>query len=243
VGKPRYWVRETREEEAGPNGVDLRAERGSIDQDAAEEAIKRHWSKLVRCYDAAGPARDFAGGPVLLRFAVDVAGRVERAHVLESRLGNFPVERCLADVAAAVTFPRPHGGPATVEYSMEFRATGAIDVVDLPAGELDGRLAGWLPQLAADCHELGIDEVSATLYVEPRGTVRSVGFASSAPLDPEVGACLAGSLQRWRVPVPIAAGVGRSTITLRNQDLLHPPTLVKAPEPRHRQGRRGHHRR
>jgi hypothetical protein len=235
--RSRYTVRAASDADGESGGVDLRAERGFISQEAAEDAIKQQWRALVHCYDQAGPARDFASGAVKLRFSVDLGGGVASVHVLESRLGSHEVERCLTTVARTIAFPAPQGGRASVEYSLEFRSTGEITVIDLPAGELDGRITAWLPQLAADCKQLGVDQLEATLYIEPRGVVRSVGFASPAPIEPATADCLSASLRRWNVPVAVKRGLGRATLALRNQDLLHPPAPPKH-ERRSEHGRR-----
>jgi hypothetical protein len=236
-----YTVRPATGDDPDVGGVELQAEHGYISQEDAEDAIKDHWRELVRCYDQAGAARAFAGGAVRLRFLVDLAGRVSAVHVLESRLGNFAVERCLVSVARTITVPRPKGGTASFEYSLEFRSTGEVTVVDLPEGELDGSITAWLPQLAADCHQLGVDEMTATLYIEPRGAIRSVGFASTAALDLDAADCVAQSLRRWNAPVAVKSGLGRTTLALRNRDLLAPPAPPPAARPtalRHQQGRR-----
>ena len=236
-----YTVRPATGDDPDVGGVELQAEHGYISQEDAEDAIKDHWRELVRCYDQAGAARAFAGGAVRLRFQVDLAGQVSAAHVLESRLGNFAVERCLVTVARTITVPRPKGGTASFDYSLEFRSTGELGVVDLPDGELGSSLPAWLPRLASDCHQLGVDELTATLYIEPRGVVRSVGFASNAALDLDTADCVEQSLRRWTVPVPVKSGLGRTTLVLRNRDLLDPPAPPASARPlarRHEQGRR-----
>jgi TonB family protein len=236
-----YTVRAAAGDDPEVGGVELQAEHGYISQEDAEDAIKDHWRDLVRCYDEAGAARAFAGGAVRLRFMVDLAGRVSAVQVLESRLGNFAVERCLVSVARTITVARPKGGTASFEYSLEFRSTGELAVIDLPEGQLDGSITAWLPQLAADCRQLGVDEMTATLYIEPHGVVRSVGFASTATLDADAADCVAQSLRRWNVPVPVKAGVCRTTLALHNRDLLDPPAPPPVARPaarRHEQGRR-----
>jgi hypothetical protein len=212
-------------EPSSGGGLEMRAEHGIISQEDAEDAVRARWRELSRCYEAAGASRDFAGGAVRLRFRVGLDGHTTEAHVLESRLGSFEVERCLVDVGRTITFPRPQGGAvASVEYSMEFRSTGELPVVDLPEGELDAQLPGALRKLAADCERLGADALTVTLYVDHHGAVRSVGMASSTPVEPEAAACVARSLRGWSVALPVdGRTLARATVTLRNQDVLEPP--------------------
>jgi hypothetical protein len=235
-----YEVREADlNEDSDPGRMGLRAERGSISQDDAEASIKQVWPRLVRCYDEAGEARQFAGGAVKLQFHVDEHGRATQVQVLESRLGNLEVERCLLAVGLTVAFPRPRGGARTlVEYSLEFRSTGEVPVVDLPQGELAQRFAAWLPRLAGECPDLSNDEVIATVYIGARGNVRSAGFASATSLAEETTTCLARALRHWAVRLDGGGGVRRVQLSLRKEDLAEARTALRPARPLN-QGRRG----
>ena len=226
-----YEVREARTDRDGDDTgpLAMRAEEGSLDQEDAQEAIGRHFRKLVRCYDQAGAARDYAGGPVTLRFVVDLDGRALGVHVLQSSLGSFEVERCLTTTALQIRFPRPHGnGRAQVEYSLEFRSTGEVPVVDLPADAATAALPALLTRVGADCHDLGVDEVTATVYVDRRGAVRSLGFSSQAPFPEASAACVAQAVRATPIPVQIhGEAMGRALIALRNQDVRDPPPLAQ----------------
>jgi hypothetical protein len=233
-----YEVREAVPEAPERDGLQVRMESGFLSQEEAEESVRGSWRRLSRCYDEAGPARDFAGGQVKLRFAVDPRGRVAEVRVVESRLGSFEVERCLVGVGREIVFPRPQGGGTSFEYTLEFRSTGERSVVELPVADVQPLMPALLPHLAADCQRLGADALEATLYIEARGSVRSVGFASAAALDDEAANCVSASIRRWTAPVEALRGgtLGRVTLALRAEDLVAPP-----PPPRARlsQGRRG----
>jgi hypothetical protein len=225
-----YEVRAaTTETRDGSGGMAVQAEEGSLDQDDAEDAIRRHWGKLVRCYDEAGPARDFAGGGVTLRFEVARDGRTSAVHVLESKLGSLEVERCLMQASRAIRFPRPHGNArAFFEYSLEFRSTGEVPVIDLPADATAAALPAVLTRLSLDCHELGVEEVTVTLYIDRQGEVRSLGLASRTPVPEETAACIARTLKATQIPVEVeGTAVGRTLVALRNQDVLNPPPLSR----------------
>lgn len=232
--------------EAGRDDADgdplgMRAEAGSIDRDDAEEAINRHFGRLSRCYDQAGEARDFAGGSVTLRFVIATDGRPMEVSVIESRLGSLEVERCLRNTALRIRFPRPHGhAAATFEYSLEFRSTGEVPVVDLGEDAAQKALPGLLVRVATGCRELGVDEVNATLYIDRQGRVRSLGFASKKPMPEMSEGCVAEAIRGSRIPVGVqGSAVARTLIALRNHDVLHPPVLAeKRPKRATRQGRR-----
>jgi hypothetical protein len=239
-----YEVREATEA-TDSSGMSFDAEQGYLSREDAEEAVKRHWSELVACYQRAGAARGFVEGAVKLRFVVDGQGRAATVHVLESGLGNFEVEQCLVAVGQTIAFPRPEGGRKTpFEHSLEFRSSGEIAVADLPESDLVRPLGAWLPRLASECHELGASEVMATLYLEPRGTVRSAGFASSTPLAEDRAACLLKTLRRWTMRIDGRGGLFRAHLALRADDLVNLPRPEPTPPDRRlSQGRRASGRR
>jgi hypothetical protein len=172
---------------------------------------------------------------------VGLDGQTNLVHVRSSDLGSYEVERCLAGVASRIRFARPQGfGVASFEYSLEFRSTGAIPVVEIAPSALSSELPLIGSRLHADCGGLSIDELRATLYVDRRGQVRSVGFGSATPLQPEQAACYQRSLRREALPIEIqGATLGRAMIALRRSDVvaLGPPTK---PPKRVRSGRQGH---
>jgi hypothetical protein len=250
-GKPTsgYQVREAAEA-TDTDGLQISLERGVISQDAAQQAIMARWKELTSCYGEAGAAMSFAGGPVTLRFLVDGQGATTEVRVTDTQLGSYEVERCLVAVGRTIRFPHPQGNAtAQVDYTLEFRSTGAIGVMDLSPAELDPQLPTLHARLAAACEQLGADEVSATLYIDAAGAVRSIGLASSAPFDDQAAACVAGAIRRWNARLAaVQGGVGRVIIPLRSADLLasrdRAPTLKRysrataPPRGRARRGRR-----
>lgn len=239
-----YEVREAKPDapEAG-GSLAMAAEEGSLDAEDAEDAIRPHWRRLTRCYDQAGEARDFASGPVTLRFVVGTDGRTVEVHVLASSLGSFDVERCLVSTARGIVFRRPHGGArASVEYSLEFRATGEVPVLELEPDAVTSTLPALIGRLARDCQQLGVDEVNATIYVDRKGAVRSAGFASRKPFPETNADCVARTMRTTLLPAGVqGAAVGRTVIALRDSDLRNPPALARAkkkPARPFKQGRR-----
>jgi hypothetical protein len=223
--------------EAQQEPVTMNAERGAIDRDDAEEAIARHFDRLKRCYEAAGPAMGYAAGPVKLRFDVGVDGHTRGVNVIESRLGNFAVESCLMETAAAVRFPRPHGGArATCEYSMEFRSTEERAVVDLPEEAAAPVQSAILSRLAADCGAQGLGDAApaATVYIDRRGQVLSAGFAALTALSADSTGCALASLQRAPLPLhgtPLGNGLSRVTVTITGESLVAAASAAKASTP------------
>jgi hypothetical protein len=222
--------------------MDIQAEHGSLDREDVADAVDPYFTRLSRCYEDAQPATDFASGQVTLRFVVGLDGSTSSVHVRSSDLGSYEVERCLVAVASRIRFARPQGyGVASFEYSLEFRSTGAIPVVQLASDALAGALPAIGNRLLEDCGGLGINELRATLYVDRRGRVRSVGFGSPGPLDAERAACLVRSLRREALTVDLQGAVlGRVAISLRPEDVVavRPPSPPPRQETRSIYGRR-----
>jgi hypothetical protein len=218
-----YEVREANTELSQSGAGDVQLEHGVIASEAAQEAVMKRWSALTRCYGDAGEAMTFAGGAVTLRFVVKPDGSTSDVRVADSRLGNFAVERCLITVGRTVAFPRPEGGAeATVDYTLEFRSTGETPVMELATAPVAAELPSLMANVAVACPNLGADELSMTLYIGPRGAVRSVGFASAEAVDADALACVATAVHQWTIPTAAPGGrtIGRVTMPLRSQDLI-----------------------
>lgn len=234
-----YEVREATEA-SDTDGLEVKLEEGSLNQEDAQAAIMRRFKDLTRCYQEAGAAMGFADGAVSLRFVVDARGSANEVRVLDTRLGNFAVEQCLVTVGRSIAFPRPRGAStANVDYTLEFRSSGELPVVDLPAGELDGERATLLARLGSECEQLGADEVLATVYVDAAGAVRSAGLASASSLDRDAARCVSAALSRWTASATAlhAPALGRVTFSLRNAELV---AAREAPRPVARRNRRKH---
>jgi len=209
------------------SALEVASEYGSMEQGDAEDAIHRNWSSIARCYEQA-TAGDYAEGDVTLRFVVRRTGVPSAVYIVKSELGNLEVERCIADAASAIRFPRPHGNGGTIfDYSMQFQSRREIPVVNLPAQTAAEALPQILGGLFADCRELGAEEVLATLYVAHAGQVRSVGFATPAPWPRAEADCVAASLQKKPLGVAVEPHtLGRLTLALRRADVANPPMLA-----------------
>jgi hypothetical protein len=220
-----YEVREAADGEDGDGSrLQLEQDHGFISQEAAQSALARRWADLRNCYHAAGTSAAFAGGRVSLRFVVAASGATSEVQVRETQLGNFDVERCLVDTGRTVAFPAPRGGASTtVDYTLEFRSTGEVAVIDLPDDAVAANLPALLgQQLGTRCPTLGGEEVFATVYVNAGGAVQSAGLAAPTSLDQEAATCLAQALHLATIPLRGLRGgnLGRLTIALRAADLL-----------------------
>src|SRR5687768_12256613 len=91
------------------DGLEVEHTKGALEQRDVDRVLDRHVRSMSACYDRAGEAQRYASGDVLLRFFVSSAGEVSNVLVVESTLGNYPVERCLVVEGRKLRFPAPGG--------------------------------------------------------------------------------------------------------------------------------------
>jgi hypothetical protein len=181
------------------DGLALEHAKGALDQRDVDKVLDKRVQSLTPCYEQAGPAQKYAGGDVKLRFFVTKAGEVSNVLVVASDVGNYEVERCLVTEGRKLKFPPPRGDHATdFEYSLRFQASGQDRVVEWGDGVLAKDVAQLSPQLNA-CGSLGPTPVRAVVYIQPGGSVASVGLACTGPMDVEASACAVEQIRKWRL--------------------------------------------
>jgi len=194
--------------------MNLDNEIGVLDTDDVEATLQEHFDDVRSCYGRAGKAQRYAGGRVLLRFLVNGNGTAQDVWVLESTLGNYDVERCLVEVGRKIRFHAPSGNKATTfEYPVEFRSTKQLEVLDVDGPKVEHDIATLLPQLAA-CGQLAPAGANAIIYVEPSGFPGSVGIATPAALDEDVGDCMVQTIRGWKMSVGVPGLVVRANFSI-----------------------------
>jgi hypothetical protein len=180
--------------------VKIKFAAGYLNQGDIDEAMERHTPDLIACYDRAGRARKYASGQVVLRFLVSSSGAVSDVLVVGNQLGNYAVERCLVVEGRKIPFPAPGGGKeADFEYTIEFRASGEVAVIDWQPEAVRRDVAARLPSLAG-CGRPSDEEVHAVAYVQPGGSVVSVGLVSPGRLEIMSAMCVVEQIRKWRLP-------------------------------------------
>jgi hypothetical protein len=208
---------------------------GYLDEGSVDGAMAPHIPAMIRCFDLAGDARRYLSGLVVLRFVVRGSGSVSDVHVIKNGLGSYPVERCLVGTGRRIAFPPPEGARGTdFEYSMRFRSTGELPVLDWDS-------AGVATQVTSTgdvstCGSLGPQRVDAIAYVEPAGTIGSVGFASQGPIDPSAAACAEEQVRKVRVsdgrPNVVLRTVFPLMASAQRSKKVDPPRTLKRPRRR-----------
>jgi hypothetical protein len=101
-----------------------------------------------------------------------------------------------------------------------------MSLVDWDADVITRNVAAQVSQLGA-CGVLGPAAVRAVVYIEPGGSVGSVGLASGSPLDTEASACAVSRIRKWRLPDD-RSHVVRTSFTMNPGQ---PPTVAGSVRP------------
>jgi hypothetical protein len=220
------------------NAMGMSMSMGVLDERAVDRALKPYERALSNCFARAGDARKYLSGRVDMRFVVTGTGQVSDVQVIKNGLGNYPVESCLVAVGKQILFPAPEGRRGTdFEYSMSFQSTGERSVIPWNADEMARYLYGISTDLA-NCGTVGGD-VDVIAYIEPGGSVGSVGFASQGSLDADAAICAVALLRKVRVAEAAAAN---SSVVLRTIFPLAMAFERPVGETSHRLSKRSKHR-
>jgi TonB family protein len=182
--------------------MELQGGLGQIDQGAVEAQIRRRLPEINRCYTEVLSRLWYLAGRLELKLRVAADGQVRSAAVTRSTVGNYEVERCVAQVVHGVAFPRPQGGEAEFTYPVEFAARAPVG--SWPPDRLEPAMARYLRQ-AQGCPGAvkAPPALRVTLYIGPGGRVASAGLSADDPIDDRLGACLVARALTWRFPDPL----------------------------------------
>lgn len=195
----RVPVEEPPEEE----GVTVLNARGRMEVSAIEAGLAPHSAALSDCYMSKVNRRRWLGGHVVLKWDIKKDGTVTAVKLVESDLGNWPIEKCLLEVARSATFGKPIGGDADFSVPLDFTAKGRLVSWEEEKGlravggqtvKLDACAKGKVPAPS---------DVVVTVYVGPAGKAQSVGFASAkSTIDDAWADCAEKAAMAWRLPDP-----------------------------------------
>ena len=191
-------------EEPEEEGVTIVNARGRMERDAIEAGLEPHNQSLIDCYMTNVGKRRWLGGHVVLHWDIKKDGTVTAVKLAESDLGNWPIEKCLLEVARAATFAKPIGGDADFQVPLDFSAKGRLVTWEEDQGlKAVGGQTVKLDACAAKGKVPVPNEVTITLYVGPAGKAQSVGFSSAATvIDDKWGDCAEKAALAWRLPDP-----------------------------------------
>ena len=187
------------DEQQDDDGVEIKGTRGHLDPQDIQAGFDPQSEALAKCYHARVKRLRYVGGKVSLRYTVSRDGTVKRVQIEKGDIGAWPVEKCILDIARAMTFRKPRGGEAEFAVPLDFAATQSVNWwAEYRAEEEVGDVIDALDE----CGQAR--DVWITLYVANRGVVKSVGFASPAkmPLPDEWATCAEDEIKTWVLSDP-----------------------------------------
>jgi len=191
----------------GSDGLEVTGTRGHMDPEAVQAGVQPHASELETCFTSQVGKHRYLGGKVELKWQVDATGAITSAQIAQSDLGAWPVEKCLLDLARAMTFTKPKGGPT--DFSIPFEFSGKQSSLWWSEDAGQAAIKNHLKDLAK-CDGKGTPPTDATVtvYVGARGKVVSVGFATGQEAGLDATAwdawadCAEKRISTWQLPDP-----------------------------------------
>lgn len=184
-----------------PSSVQVKGLTGTLNKDDVHQAMEARQPELDSCVAQVRRRDAYVHGSVKFAFAVDATGRVAELRPLQSDIGHFALERCIADVVMATQFPVPDGY-ATARFEWGMQVLGAYEPSDpIDAKPLSRVLAKRWAKLRERCEVRRARARSqVTLYVGRSGHVLNAGLVPGGKLDEEQLTCVVEDLRDWRMP-------------------------------------------
>lgn len=201
-------ARSTDDGDDDASDIEVEGLRGHLQPVQIEKGLAPHQGSLARCYKSHARRARFLAGKLVVKFVVGPDGAVKQVQLSENDLGAWPVERCILEIARAMTFAEPKGGDRVAEFTipLEFAGTRAIDW--WPEERVETHVGKKIEELEECKEQNGVSvpsNVWVTFYIGNRGEVKSVGFASPAerPIDDAWAECASGIVAGWTMPDPM----------------------------------------
>lgn len=214
----RTPIEEPEDDDGGNDDVQVEGLMGHIDRVDIQPVIERSWDRVQSCYSGGIGKLRYVGGQMELKFRVARDGSVKHVHVARGTLGAWPVEKCVLEIARAMSFPKPKGGEAEFSFPIDFPSRGRTIAMD------EGRASSELPPKLATLTKCNEDvdgateplpgRIDVTLYIGPGGKVTSAGFATEDQNDiPDAWAdCAHAEATTWKLTDP-RGSVWKATAT------------------------------
>ena len=197
----------TDDSEDNTDDIEVEGLKGHLQPVQIEKGVAPHQTALARCYKSQAKKSRFLAGKLVLKFVVGPDGAVKEALLDENDLGSWTVERCVLEIARAMSFAEPKGGDREAEFTvpLEFAGTRRIDWWPEERGETV--VAKKIEELEECREQTGVvvpSNVFVTFYIGNRGAVQSVGFVSPGrAIDDAWAECAAGIVAGWTMPDPM----------------------------------------
>lgn len=172
---------------------------GRLSSSQIQPVFESKGREIYVCYENGKKKNRHLGGNLRIRFEISPKGEPKNLVVEESTLGDDAVERCISDIIAGLTFPKPQGGSVLAEYPVSFAPKAIAAGVGAPAvEEHEGYLLTAKEALRA-CQALP-SSFGAAVWINAEGVATSAGYSSENEEAQEARACIVEALKSARYP-------------------------------------------
>ena len=192
---------------------------GKIDLENTGRALCASFMKLRPCFSSVNTAAATLDGNAILAIEVGTEGHV-RSVAQTGTLSDPGLATCLAPLVSALVFPKPEGGSATIETTIDYARRPGVANVRMRESDvtITGRLPPEVvkriirvnfPRLRA-CYAQGVKknhDLAGTVFfdftIDATGAARSSKLAAGGTLtDPTVTSCMVGVIATLSYPEP-----------------------------------------
>ncbi len=186
------------------HGIDTSAEVGALDEAQVKSAFNASIGPMTKCFEKGAERVAFLSGAIRISVRVPASGKA-RAFMKSSTLGSREAERCMLDAVEARSWPAPVGGKVGIaenEFTFD-PAEGVRQAVSWSPSDA-GKNVDKVVAALASCRQKasGSGKLSATLYVETDGTVKSVGVAGDDPSAESAADCVVSAMRDIKLNSP-----------------------------------------
>jgi len=206
-------AQEGAKEDRGP-GVSATSEIGGMNEDAVEETFSSSLGGLERCLSRGAERVEFLSGSVSFFLKIDTSGKIERAYLEHSTLGDRTTEKCMLSALRSKKWPKPVGGDhGLARKSFDFDPPNDVRP---PTVWSDSDAEPGLSKIGSDvakCKEGRSGSFEATLYVGTGGEVLAAGVTPPDETGEDAVDCLVQALEGAKFPSP-GSWPAKVTVTL-----------------------------
>jgi hypothetical protein len=186
-------------------GADMSAdsEVGGMNEEKTRAVFDAAMADLRHCFAVGSRRVEFLAGTVQFSVEVNASGKLDRAYLKDSTLGDRETERCMLEALSGRTWPKPVGGRiGHADGGFQFEADSSVrPPVDWSGADVEKALAKLRRRIDA-CKGSSSGPYRATMYVGTKGEVLSIGFAMPRGDDEHAADCLIGVLAKGHYPSP-----------------------------------------
>ncbi len=191
------------ERDDGPQ-MGVMGEMGGLNQSQVERVFKKASTDLADCMTNGSSRIEFLGGTISFYLLIDQSGAVAHSHVKQTTLGDRETEKCMLDVLAEQTWPKPVGGEkGKAEYdNILFDPPSDVrPPVEWSANDIDEGLTDLREDLDT-CKDGVSGHFAATMYVGTDGRPLGVGMSPPGEDGGDAIDCLVDVLMSGTYPSP-----------------------------------------